>query len=122
LDSYFNAEKKRELIMKKVLTISIAMLILGGCSSPNTKQAQEDMAKPVNCATAEGDIRSLNAEKAHTSQEIAAGVSSIVPISAVAHMVEGKGKEKESIKVGTGEYNKALDKKIAEIKKECGID
>ena len=107
--------------MKKLVTVSIALLILGGCSSPDTKQAQQDMAKPVNCATAEADIRSLNAEKAHTSQEIENGVSSIVPISAVANLVEGKGKEGESFKVGTGQYNKALDKKIAEIKKACGI-
>lgn len=105
--------------MNKLVTFSIAMLIVGGCSSPNTKQAQQDMAKPVNCATAEGDIRALNAEKAHTSQEIAAGVTSIVPIGAVANMAQGK--EGETFKVGTGEYNKALDKKIAEIKKACGI-
>lgn len=105
--------------MRKLLVIALAGLVLGGCSSPNTKQAQKEMAKPVDCATAEGDIRALTAEKAHTSQEIAAGVTSIIPIGAVAHMFEGK--EGETLKVGTGEYNKALDKKIAEIKQKCNI-
>jgi hypothetical protein len=95
------------------------VLALAGCSGPNVKQGDKDMAKAVDCATAEGDIRALNAEKAHTSQEIAAGVTSIVPISAVAHMF--KHNEGQSFKVGTGEYNRALDKKIAEIKQQCNI-
>lgn len=86
--------------MKKLLTVSIAMLILGGCSSPNTKQAQKDIAQPVNCATAEGDIRALNAEKAHTSQEIEAGVTSIVPIGAVANLAQGKEGETFKLRVG----------------------
>jgi hypothetical protein len=111
--------KESNMYMKKALGLSLALLVIGGCSSPNTKQAQKDMAKAVNCSTAEGDIRAMKAEKAHTSQEIAAGVTSIVPIGAVAHMFEGS--EGESLKVGTGEYNDALDKKIAQIKSECGI-
>lgn len=107
------------MYMKTAIGISLALLVIGGCSSPNTKQAQKDMAKPIDCSTAEGDIRALKAEKAHTSQEIAAGVTSIVPIGAVANMF--KGSEKESLKVGTGEYNDALDKKISEIKRTCGV-
>ena len=78
------------------------------------------MSKAVNCSTAEADIRSLQAEKAPTSPEIEAGVTSIVPVGAVAHMFEGN--EGDTLKVGTGDYNKALDKKIAEIKKTCGIN
>jgi hypothetical protein len=31
------------------------------------------------------------------------------------------GTEKEKLKVGTGEYNKMIDKRIAEIKDKCGI-
>jgi hypothetical protein len=31
------------------------------------------------------------------------------------------GSEKESFEIGTGEYNKKLDAKIAEIKKQCNI-
>jgi len=103
-----------------MFAIFVAVILLGGCSSPNTKMAQKDEDKAINCATAEGDIRALTAEKAHTSQEIEAGVTSIIPISAVAKMFTGK--EGESLKVGTGEYNRALDKKIAEIKQTCGIN
>ena len=31
------------------------------------------------------------------------------------------GSEKESFEIGTGEYNKKLDAKIAEIKKQCNM-
>jgi hypothetical protein len=31
------------------------------------------------------------------------------------------GTEGDQAKVATGEYNKMIDKKIAEIKKECGL-
>jgi hypothetical protein len=104
---------------KKIIGLTVALLVVAGCSSPSTKKGEADLGKAINCSTAEADIRSLRAEKAHTSQEIAAGVTSIVPIGAVAHMFEGN--EGDTLKVGTGEYNKALDKKIAEIKKLCNV-
>jgi hypothetical protein len=31
------------------------------------------------------------------------------------------GTEKEKLKVGTGEYNKMIDKRIAEINEKCGV-
>lgn len=104
---------------KATIFLFVALLAVTGCSSPNVKKGDQDMSKAINCSTAEGDIRALNAEKAHASQEIAAGVTSIVPIGAVAHMFEHK--EGQSLKVGTGEYNRALDKKIAEIKQQCNV-
>ena len=103
----------------KVSGLLAALVVAGGCSAPDPKQGEKDLAKAIDCSTAEGDIRSLQAEKAHTSQEIAAGVTSIVPISAVAHMFEHK--EGQSLQVGTGEYNRALDKKMAEIKQQCNL-
>jgi hypothetical protein len=73
----------------------------------------------VDCSKALADIKTLNREKARTSQEIENGASSIIPIGAVAHMFGGS--EKESLEIGTGEYNKKLEAKIAEIKKHCNI-
>ena len=104
--------------MKKTLLV-IGMIFLMAACSPVSKQAQQDLAKPVNCATAEGDIRVLNSEKENVGREIAAGVSSIVPVALVANTVTGN--EKTNIEVATGDYNKMIDKKIAEIKKECGM-
>jgi len=31
------------------------------------------------------------------------------------------GSEKDSIEIGTGEYNRKLDAKIAEIKQQCNL-
>jgi hypothetical protein len=31
------------------------------------------------------------------------------------------GTEKTKIEVGTGDYNKMIDKRIAEIKEKCGV-
>jgi hypothetical protein len=79
----------------------------------------EEMKQPINCATAEGDIRMLEHEKAHVGKQIVSGVMSIVPASLVIGTVTGK--EGSRVKVATGEYNKMIDKRIAEIKSECGL-
>ena len=86
---------------------------------PGSKQAQKDIAKPINCATAKGDIRVLQSEKAHTSDQIARGVMSISPAGMVLGLVSGTSKENQEI--ASGDYNKMIDNKIAEIKKKCGI-
>lgn len=69
--------------MRKVtLTITAIFLstLLIACASQDTiKKGQADAKKPVNCATAEADIRVLQSEKTHADQQMAAGVSAIVP-------------------------------------------
>ena len=109
--------------MKKTAMLITAILLsalLTSCASKETvKEGQADAKKPVNCATAEGDIRVLKSEKVHTSQQVAAGVTAIVPVGLVVNVV--KGTEGSQAKVATGDYNKMLDDKIAEIKKECGV-
>jgi hypothetical protein len=112
--------------MKALAPIVILVALLAGCSSQSSKneaamekKAEASLAAPVDCSTATSDIATLNSEKARTSQEIEDGVTSIVPIGAVAHMFGGS--EKQSLEVGTGEYNKKLDEKIAQIKKQCNM-
>jgi uncharacterized protein YceK len=105
--------------MKQVLLIVAIIFFVAGCSSPISKQAKKDLAMPVSCGNAEGDIRALNAEKSHVSSQIAAGVKAIIPISLVLHVADGT--EGDEAKVASGEYNKMIDKKIAEIKKQCNV-
>jgi hypothetical protein len=78
------------------------------------------MKQPINCATAEGDIRMLEHEKAHVAKEILAGVTAIFPAGAVIGIITGT--ETTKLKVATGEYNKMIDKRIGEIKAHCGIE
>jgi hypothetical protein len=106
--------------MKKAFLVVGLVFFMASACSPISKQAKQDLAKPINCATAEGDIRALNSEKVHVGREIAAGVTAIVPIGLVVNTATGK--EGEHFKVATGEYNTMIDKKIAEIKQQCGME
>jgi hypothetical protein len=117
-----HTENIRRIKMKTVTSIAILVALLAGCSSPAPapqKEVQANLAKSIDCSTATADIKTLTSEKARTSQEIEAGAGSIIPVGAVAHMFGGS--EKESFSIGTGEYNKKLDAKIAEIKKQCNL-
>jgi PBP1b-binding outer membrane lipoprotein LpoB len=108
--------------MKAYTSIIFSIVLLAGCSTSAPapqKEVQANLAKSVDCSTAAADIKTLTSEKARTSQEIEAGAGSIIPVGAVAHMFGGS--EKESFSIGTGEYNKKLDTKIAEIKQQCNI-
>jgi len=93
---------------------------LGACAGSKYKKVEQSAKEPVNCATAEADLRTLKSEKVHTAERIAAGVQSIVPISLVVGLVTKT--EESNWHVTTGEYNDMLDKKIAQIKQECGLD
>ena len=106
--------------MKKMAMISMVALVIvvTGCSD-KYKKGETQMKQPINCATAEGDIRMLMHEKAHVTDEIESGVTAIVPVGAVVGIVTKT--EGTKLKVATGDYNKMIDKRIAEIKKECGV-
>ena len=109
--------------MKTFTVVALfSLLLMAGCSAQAPapeKQVQANLDKSINCSTAAADIRTLTSEKARTSQEIEDGASSIIPIGAVAHLFGGS--EKESMEIGTGDYNKKLDAKIAAIKQQCKI-
>jgi hypothetical protein len=108
--------------MKAFAPTLFLLALVTGCAAQAPapeKQVQANLAKSIDCSTATADIAALNSEKARTSQEIEDGASSIIPIGAVAHLFGGS--EKTSLEIGTGEYNKKLDAKIAEIKQQCNI-
>ena len=108
--------------MRKIVRLALAVCVgisVTSCAAKHQKEVEQDLKRPIHCATAEGDIRSLQHEKAHVAQQIAAGVSAIVPIGLVAGVATGT--EGTKVQVATGEYNKMIDKKIAEIKAACGI-
>ena len=60
----------------------VAMVaLMAGCAM-EYKKTEENLNKPpINCFTAEGDIRVLKSEKANVAQQIAAGLQTIVPTS-----------------------------------------
>jgi hypothetical protein len=108
--------------MKTFTSLVFFLALLSGCAAQAPapeKQVQANLAKPIDCSTAAAEIKTLTNEKARTSQEIEDGASSIIPIGAVAHIFGGS--EKDSFEIGTGEYNKKIDAKIADIQTQCNI-
>ena len=106
--------------MKKMAMILLvaSVILVTGCSD-KFKKGEKQVKQPINCATADGDIRMLMHEKAHVEDQIVQGATAIFPAGAVIGIVTKT--EGTKLKVATGEYNKMIDKRIAEIKKECGV-
>ncbi len=109
--------------MRKVLlavTVAFISLVLAtGCARKQKKiekQVKSDAA--INRTTAEGDIRVLKNEKAHVASRVAEGVTALAPAGIVIGILTGT--EGTKLKVAVGDYNKAIDKRIADIKRTCG--
>jgi hypothetical protein len=97
-----------------------ALLLVTGCASGFKKDEKAIDQETVNCATADGDIRVLKGEKAHVAEQIALGVTAIYPAGLVIGLLTGT--EGTKLRVATGEYNKKIDAKIAEIQTTCGLE
>ena len=82
-------------------------------------------AKPVNCADAKEDIAALKSGRAAILNRLGAGARFVIPVAAVVNLFqEGSGHGdvvKDRSAVASGDYNKAIDAKIAEIKSTCNV-
>jgi hypothetical protein len=103
-----------------LIVIGCQVLLLAGCESTKYQEGQRDLSLPINCATAEGDIRMLQHEKAHVQDQILAGAKAIMPAAAVVGLVTGS--EGANVSMAIGDYNTKIDEKIAAIKAACGLD
>lgn len=91
--------------------------LVGGSDAP--KGGEAALKKGINCATANQDIATLKDEKAGVGRQILAGVSSVMPVSAVVGLL--KGSYAENVQVSAGQYNADIDRKIAEIRTVCDV-
>ena len=105
--------------MRSNLALVALVILVTACKGPNVAAVQQQEAAPVNCATAESDLRTLQSEKVSTAKQIADGVTAITPIGLVAGAATGT--EKGKLQIASGDYNKMIDQKIAQIKSTCGI-
>jgi hypothetical protein len=98
----------------------VALAVSTGCAMEQ-KQVEKELAQPaaINCATASGDIRLLQQEKANVVERIAEGATSIYPAGLVLGVLSGT--ETTKLQVAIGDYNKKIDARIAEIKQTCGV-
>jgi hypothetical protein len=103
-----------------VMVSSLVLSTSFGCAMQQKKTMKEVTSDaPINCSTAEGDIRVLKGEKAHVAEQVAEGVTAIFPAGLVLGILTGT--EGTKIKVAVGEYDKAIDKHIALIQSTCGV-
>ena len=108
-------------MIRSILVVSMALL-LAACATEKRlkeKEAMEQMDRPIDCRFSEGDLRALNSEKVHTLQQIADGISAIVPVGVLGGVMTGT--EGTKFAVASGDYNDAIDNRIAEIKSKCGV-
>ena len=104
---------------KAALVLALGLLPLPLACNPVSKQARIDIAKPVNCATAERDIRMLRSEKASIEKQFLNGVMAVTPAGAAIGILTMT--EKDKLEVAIGEYNHKINRKIEEIQQTCGV-
>ena len=95
--------------------MSLALFMVA--CAPISKEAKRDLRRPVDCASAEEDIKSLEGQKAGTEKLILNGLAAVLPGSMIIGVFTGE--EDERIAVASGDYNEAIDLKIARIKQTC---
>jgi hypothetical protein len=106
--------------MTRIVPVFACVALVSACALQQ-KQVEQQLQSPgpINCATAEGDLRVLQAEKASLAQRIAEGASAISPAGMV--LGEAAGTEGTKVQVATGRYNAMIDARIAQIVQTCGI-
>ncbi|MBO9445208.1 hypothetical protein J7416_05210 [Ruegeria sp. R14_0] len=105
-----------QLLLKKLtLKTACAVLLSAGVAS-----AADEKRHPVNCATAEGDLRAIASEKKHAQDQQAESIIAVTPAGALLGLVTGT--EKKRLSMLNGDYVKALDERAAEIKETCNVE
>ncbi len=106
--------------MYKFVPVICLAIFVAACASPISQQAKDELAQPINCDTALEDIRTLENEKASVAERAKDGVTAVTPAGAALSILTMT--EKEKLEVSSGVYNQKIDEKIAQIKRECGIE
>ncbi len=108
---------------KRIFTrINIALAAVSTVFSMTAGVASADATlkrHPVNCSTAEGDLRAIAAEKKHAQDQQLESVAALTPAGALLGLVTGT--ENKRLSMLSGDYVKALDERAAEIKSTCGV-
>ena len=93
--------------------------LLMGCGQ-TYQRVENSLSQPINCATARQEIQTLQSQKVSKSEEAAAGLSYALPTTIFIGAITGTGGAK--YEVGTGEFNRKIDDRIADIRSTCRLD
>lgn len=112
--------------LKTIILIAVVLFASSCANRKNVspvpsikKETKQQIAKPVNCATAKRDLAILEKEKASVGKRLLSGVRSVIPISAAAGILMGDYSDR--VKVAVGTYNADLEAKAAQIRRSCRI-
>jgi hypothetical protein len=100
--------------MKLVLMLTGIALLATACASQSEDEATAQAA-PINCATAEADLRVLRGEQSHAMERAMGGGTTMVPSGLVTEPEFGSGGP-----VGAGQYSDYLNDRISQIEQACG--
>ncbi|WP_170544650.1 hypothetical protein [Ruegeria arenilitoris] len=103
-----------KVICKNMVLASVLAVTAGGALADTAQKTH-----PVSCATAEGDLRAIAAEKKHAQDQQLESVAALTPAGALLGLVTGT--ENKRLSMLSGDYVKALDERAAEIKSTCGV-
>jgi len=95
----------------------LACMSLAACASK--RSVKEIRATEPECTKAEDQLKMLDKEMVATHERALAGVASVVPSLAALSVLSGR--YKTNFAIATGSYERALDDKIDEIRKACGL-
>ena len=98
---------------------ALAGLICIGLGVLSQPVIAETKRHPINCTTAEGDLRAIASEKKHAETQQAESVIAVTPAGALLGLVTGT--ENKRLKMLSGDYIKELDDRAAQIKSTCGV-
>ncbi len=108
--------------LERLVKVCLGAFLVGGnlvAMSVPSFADESQKRHPVNCTTAEGDLRAIAAEKKHAEDQQLESVAAITPAGALLGLVTGT--ENKRLQMLSGDYIKQLDARSAEIKAKCGV-
>ena len=106
----------------RVRLIACGLVVAVSASACASKYAkvEESFSQPINCATARADIQDLHAEKVDKATQAVEGLKFALPTTIIVGAITGTAGAQSD--VGTGEYNRKIDERIANIKETCKLE
>ena len=96
---------------KHTAVIVVALFVLANCTLPMKKNDVENVQ--ADCSNVDSQVAMLEKEKKDNNKRFRAGVTAVVPVGAVMHIV--RGNYKTNAQIATGAWGKAVDAKLKEL-------
>jgi hypothetical protein len=102
-----------------LIVCGVVVAVSASACASKYQKVEDSFAQPINCSTARADIQDLLAEKVDKATEAAMGLKFALPTTIVVGAITGTAGAQSD--VGTGEYNRKIDERIANIKATCNL-